>query len=291
MTKFLSAVRRARLASFAALTISSLYCCAQASGHILVPGSTPLTTEVTDKTIGLFEWALDLQFTPQQREQYTDMMIRDWDNPQRRKSTLSFLPTIDKLWASPPETRERVKAQFGAALIGDLRKNQDDEEARWLLTIYENSHSKAALQPTAFASGTPQMVGKWRATTTAATQYKNSYTGAPAPTSGNSFAYEFLPNGEYHSNNLMQVTTYGCTSSIYSDSAGHYRVEGDHLYLQPVRGTVKSQVCGGQPSEKEDSLAAREYLFHIERNDGRDVLVVNGLDGKTRPDYYRRELQ
>jgi len=89
----------------------------------------------------------------------------------------------------------------------------------------------------------------------------------------------------------MQITTYGCTSSVYAESSGFFRVEGNHLYIEPARGTVKSHVCGGQPSEKPDSLAVREYVFGIEMKDGRETLVISGLDGKTRPDYYRREVQ
>ncbi len=54
---------------------------------------------------------------------------------------------------------------------------------------------------------------------------------------------------------------------------------------------MKSQVCGGHPSEKTDSLEPHEYSFHIETTSGREVLVINSLDGKTRPDYFRREVQ
>lgn len=133
--------------------------------------------------------------------------------------------------------------------------------------------------------------GKWRASSAAATEYKDAYTGIPARTSGHSFFYEFFPDGTYRSNNLIQMTTYGCTSSIYSENSGHFHVEGDHLYIEPAKGTVKSQVCGGQPSEKADSHSPREYVFRIETTSGCEILVINGLDGKTRPDYYRRELQ
>lgn len=249
---------------------------------------------MTDKTAAFFEWALDVRFTPEQFEDFRAMTVRDWGTPEKRTSTLEFLPIIDKLWASPPETRERVKPQFSQALLESLNKNRNDEQARWLLAIYDGSHGENAAQPVARNSsnfGIRALIGKWRATSVAATQYKNSYTGAPAPTSGNSFLYEFLPDGTYHSNNLMQITTYGCTSSVYAESSGHFRVEGNHLYIEPARGTVKSQVCGGQSSEKPDSLAVREYAFGTEMNGGRETLVINGLDGKTRPDYYRREAQ
>lgn len=222
------------------------------------------------------------------------MMISDWGTPQKRKSTLEFLPVIDKLWASPPETRERVKAQFSQALLESLAKNRNDEQTRWLLAIYDAGHRERAGQRTAEASdrrGIGELTGKWRATSVAATQYKNSYTGAPAPRSGNSFFYQFLPDGTYQSNNLMQITTYGCTRSVYGEISGHFRVQGNHLSIEPARGTVRSQVCGGHASEKADSLEPREYVFSIESTGGRETLVINGLDGKTRPEYFRRDAQ
>jgi hypothetical protein len=110
-----------------------------------------------------------------------------------------------------------------------------------------------------------------------------------APTSGSSFFYEFLPDGTYRSNGLLQVTTYGCTSSVYRDLAGRYRVEGDRLFLEPSRGTVRSQTCGGQPTEKPDSLQKDVHVFHFEAGGNGEMLVVNGVDGKTKPDYFRRE--
>jgi hypothetical protein len=291
MLKLFRTPRFAALAAFPFMALFSLCLHGQTNGMILVPGSNPLTTEMTDKTSGFFEWALDVRFTPEQKEQHRAMLIRDWMDPHKRKSTLELLPVIDKLWASPPDKREPVKAQFSQALLESLRKNEGDEQARWLIGIYQSAHGKPQTPALIESVAGTALAGKWRSTSVAATQYKNSYTGAPAPTSGNSFAYEFLADGTYRSNNLMQVTTYGCTSSIYGENSGRYRIDGDHLYIEPVRGTVKSQVCGGQPSEKPDSLAIREYVFHIDRTDGREVLVINGVDGKNRPDYYRREAQ
>jgi hypothetical protein len=61
----------------------------------------------------------------------------------------------------------------------------------------------------------------------------------------------------YRNNGLLQVTTYGCTSSVYRENSGQYRIEGDRLYIKPNRGIVKSQVCGSQPSEKPDKLESR----------------------------------
>jgi hypothetical protein len=283
-----------RIWIFALIAFSTSRVHAQTQEQVLVPGRTPLTAEIAEKTASFFEWALDLRFTPQQRNEYQQMLIHDWATPQKRKSIVEFQSVIDKLWASPPETRERFKGQFSQALLESLRKERSDEQARWLLAIYEAAHRGAtgAQIPTSFSGmAAKELTGKWRATSVAATQYQNTYTGAPAPTSGHSFSYEFLSDGTYKSNNLMQITTYGCTSSVYSEGSGHFRVDGDHLYVEPANGKTRSQVCGGQASEKADNLAVREYVFHIEASNGQEVLVINGVDGKNRPDYYRREAR
>jgi hypothetical protein len=135
----------------------------------------------------------------------------------------------------------------------------------------------------------PQLVGKWRATHAAATQYRDSYSGAYAPTSGSSFAYEFLQDGTYRFSGLLQVTTYGCTSSVFQESSGRYRAQEGQISIEPAQGFVRSQTCGGQPSQKQADLAVHIYTFRLESQGGAAVLVLNGTDGKTKPDFFRRE--
>jgi hypothetical protein len=38
----------------------------------------------------------------------------------------------------------------------------------------------------------------------------------------------------------------------------------DGAGAEPSRGIVKSQVCGGQPSEKPDKLEVSAHVFHFE---------------------------
>jgi len=180
ITKPLSVIR---LRTIALLALSTLCAGAKAEETVLVPGRPPLTTAMTDKAAKFFEWALDLRFTPEQFEDFRAMTVRDWSTPEKRKSTLEFLPVIDKLWASPPETRERVKAQFSQALLESLNKNRSDEQARWLLAIYDRSHRENAAHPIARNSnnpGTGALTGKWR-TTSVAANIRMRIRGHPHP--------------------------------------------------------------------------------------------------------------
>jgi hypothetical protein len=178
-----------------------------------------------------------------------------------------------------------------------MRKSTADSKSAWLLAIYESPRRQSSPQAvegaataTAGLSGPdPRLLGKWRAGSVAMTQYYNAYTGAPAPTSGNTFFYEFLPDGTYRMNGLMQMTTYGCTSSIWRDHSGTYRVQGNRLYVQPTQGTVKSRVCGGQEATKEDKRELAVYTYRFESDSQQENLVINSVDGNARPDYFRRE--
>src|SRR3954469_24448809 len=93
----------ARIGIFAMIAISSTRVYAETNERVLVPGRTPLTAEIAEKTASFFEWALDVRFTPQQSNEYQQMLVRDWATPQKRKSTVEFQAVIDKLWASSPE--------------------------------------------------------------------------------------------------------------------------------------------------------------------------------------------
>ncbi len=292
-------MRSTQLTSFSRTLVLGVFALAQialqAQAEVLVPGNPPLTSDTVHKVTGFFEWALDLHFTPAEAQEQEQMLLADWANPAKRKSTLELVQTIDKAAKVSPETRNRVQGEVRRVLLEGMRKQKDDPESRWMLALYERAHpasgetAPSTLNVSAPTAEARRIVGKWRATHAAAVQYQNSYTGALAPTSGNSFAYEFLPDGTYQFNGLMQITTYGCTSSVYDVHSGRYRVQGDRLYIELMQGNTKSHVCGGQPKEKPDTLETRTYVFHLETSGTGETLVVNGVDGKTRPDYFRRE--
>lgn len=290
-------MQRTHFASYFRAFVIGAFCLVsaglQAQSSVLAPGRPPLTSEMADKVATFFEWALDVRFTPAQRQECEEMLINSWSNPKKRQSTLELLGTMDKVAKVPPGTRDQVQAAVRRTLLDGLRKESQDAEARWMLSVYDASHSSGVPAESAAAmSGTVsdnRLTGKWRSSSVASVQYKNSYTGVMAPTSGHSFFYEFLPDGTYRNNGLLQMTTYGCTSSVYRENSGRYRIEGNHLYIEPGRGIVKSKVCGSQPSEKPDNLEISAYVFRFEPGANGEVLVINGVDGKSRPDYFRRE--
>lgn len=263
--------------------------------QVLASGPPPLTNDMVKRATGFFEWVLDSHFTPAQAHEYEQMLVRDWSDTAKRKSTMDLMQMLDKLNAATPQKRDQVQAELQRTLVEGMRKETQDPASRLMLAIYDAAHPvNTPVSPASSALSGPgpnaaHLIGKWRSTKVAATQYGNLTTGALAPTSGSNFTYEFLPDGTYQFTGLMQVTTYGCTSSIWRTASGKYHAEGGRVTLQPAGGVFKSQVCGGPLKEKPDSLDQVSYVFQFEKDSNGEVLVMNGTDGKSRPDYFRHE--
>jgi hypothetical protein len=268
---------------------------AHAEPRILASGPPALTAEMGDKLAVFYQWALDIRFTADQKREFDNFLANDWADASKRKSTLTLLDLTKKLVTLPEDSRKQAQATLNRELIGETRKSTGDPQSAWLLAIYDTAHSAAAEEKPAATTdirpGTAdrRLIGKWRAGSVAATQYYNAYTGAPAPTSGSTFSYEFLPDGTYRMNGLLQITTYGCTSSVWRDHSGTYRVEGNRLYIQPAQGIVKSHVCGGKEQTKEDKRELEVHTYHFESDTQGENLVLGSSDGKSRPDTFRRQ--
>jgi hypothetical protein len=259
-----------------------------AAPRVIADGNPPLTSEMAAKSARFFEWLLDVRFTRNQQQEYEALLAREWSSEANRKSTLSLLQTVDRLDSVSEQKRREVRANLLESMLDNLRKT-NDEDSRWLLAIYRSAHPEVS--PAANFDAR-RLVGKWRDTKSAAVQYRSSTTGALAPTNGNSFFYQFFPDGTYEYNGLMQVSTYGCSTQLYANDSGKYHVEGNHLILEPSAGKTRTQQnCGSTGNtEKQANLARREYIARFETDSSGNVtLVTNGLTGGTRPDVFRSE--
>jgi len=262
-----------------------------AAPRVIAPGNPPLTDDMAGKAAGFFEWLLEVRFTPAQQQEYERRLARDWANPTNRKSTLDLLRNVDKLGTISEDRRQEVRAS-----VLDAMRKSTDEDSRWLFAIYNASHRPAttAAPPTSQLPAPEErwLVGKWRSTKVGGVQYRSSTTGVIAPTNGSSFFYQFNADGTYQYNGLMQITTYGCTTSLYGNDSGRYHVSGDRLIVEPEKGTMRTQQnCGSTGNtEKPAKLDRRESIIHFEtESNGNVMLVLGGVTPGTRPDYFRPE--
>lgn len=263
--------------------------------RVIVPGNPPLTSEIVLKTARFTEWVLDVRFTPAQNQEYEQMLARTWKDAGSREATLSMFTLAQKVEAAAPETKQRAQAAMQQELVKGLRQDAQNPNNRWMLDVYEAGHAAASQQPvpaTPVTATDGRLLGNWRATTVRNTQYRSTTTGAYAPTNGSSFTLQFRADGTYVHGALVQVTMYNCVSTINGEESGRYRVEGNRLHLEPVKGYVRTaNPCApSQNSEQSKTLGNRYEDFHFDSTqNGEPILVVGGTDGKSRPDYYKRE--
>jgi hypothetical protein len=133
------------------------------------------------------------------------------------------------------------------------------------------------------------LVGRWSTGRISTIQYRDSRTGAPAPTSGTNFAYEFRADGSYTYTGLMQQTFYQCTTSTFSEETGSWTLEGDIVRLRPVKNPYKmTNNCA--PSANRESpgkLIGRDYRVRIMRDGAREKLEIEPLDKGAVQAFYR----
>jgi hypothetical protein len=125
------------------------------------------------------------------------------------------------------------------------------------------------------------LVGRWTSGRISTIQYKDAYTGTPAPTNGNSFAYEFRGDGTYRFTGLIQSVMYNCTTTMFSNESGSYMVEGDSVSLMPESNPYKMTNSCAPSSNREapGKLVNRSYKFRVSGQGESAKLELTGADG------------
>ena len=124
-------------------------------------------------------------------------------------------------------------------------------------------------------------IGRWANGRVSMIQYQNSVTGAPAPTNGSTFAYEFKSDGTYSFTGLMQSVLYNCTTAMFSNETGKYTVEGNTLSLQPEKNPYRMTNTCAPSSNREAAgkLVPRSYRFRVAQDAAVKQLELVGADG------------
>ncbi|KAL0486808.1 rot1 [Acrasis kona] len=85
----------------------------------------------------------------------------------------------------------------------------------------------------------PGLQGKWQSGGASASQYYDPSTGSYAPTSGTGFGYTFN-NGRFTQYNLLQVTSYSCTTTLFLYQRGRVdKINDNTIRLSPIRGGIR----------------------------------------------------
>ncbi|MEX2543065.1 MAG: hypothetical protein WD314_14760 [Trueperaceae bacterium] len=98
----------------------------------------------------------------------------------------------------------------------------------------------AAAAPT--SSAIPAAItGGWFQGSSSPMHYYDPSNGAWAPPTGSGFRYTFAPDGSYEYSGILQSSTFGCTSTLFSYHRGSAAVNGQVLMLVPESEMFRSQ--------------------------------------------------
>lgn len=119
------------------------------------------------------------------------------------------------------------------------------------------------------ASADPELkvLGRWTAGRVSSIQYQDAVAGRAAATNGNSFAFEFRPDGTYSFTGMMQSVLYQCTTTMFSNESGTYQMDGSTLSLRPEKNPYKATNSCAPSSNREapGKLVNRTYSVRIYR--------------------------
>jgi hypothetical protein len=244
-----------------------------------------LTPEMAHHATGYMEWILDARFDSEQRQHYHEILAGMWlGNDQGARDAIVKMARVhEQLPGISEGERARMHDTMQKEFLRVLETGRD-ESSRWLMGIYYAAHNSApqVLTVSAAAPAGAAPLGRWMDGHVSSIQYRNTYTGASAPTNGSRFEYEFKADGAYSFTGLMQSVMYNCTTAIFSNETGSYTVNGNAISLHPVSNPYRmtNNCAPSSNKEKPGKLIARTYRFRITAESGRRYLELQGEDGK-----------
>ncbi|HEX2641112.1 MAG TPA: hypothetical protein VHL50_11090, partial [Pyrinomonadaceae bacterium] len=149
----------------------------QGSDRVLVAGAKPLRQSDVDKMIEFYQWAFEVKFTAQQRDQMRESMEGEFrtDAAQARAGIDDVLATFSKVKALSAAEQEAKRSNFTPAFVENLRKATGDPTSELLVSIYDAAQNGGTANdgpstPTSEDSGEPagtsvgnlsSLVGGW----------------------------------------------------------------------------------------------------------------------------------
>ena len=111
-----------------------------------IPGNPPLTEDIVNKGIQLFEWLLDAQLTLEQRAELRGSLVHTWKahNQQDIDGTMNVLRFQDQLRNKTPEERALIREQLCQKFLALMRQTPNAVLSRWVLNIYDSAHRPIA---------------------------------------------------------------------------------------------------------------------------------------------------
>lgn len=148
-----------------------------------------------------------------------------------------------------------------------------------------------ALETSSAFAQTANVSGTWTNGSVGTIQYQNRATGATKPGRGSHFSYKFHANGTYEYVGYMESTMYNCTTTLFNQINGKYKVGDGSIQLDSTRDFWKSTNSCAASGNKQQTKPVKKMTvtFDIRTDDyGATLLCITEKEGET---CYRKEKQ
>ena len=107
------------------------------SAELLVAGKPPLTGELVNKGIRLFEWLLDAHLTIEQRSLLRNCLVGIWNTHRQADidDAAKALNFQDQVSSKSPEERAVIREALSEKFVASARQKPSDVFAQWMLNI------------------------------------------------------------------------------------------------------------------------------------------------------------
>lgn len=143
----------------------------------------------------------------------------------------------------------------------------------------------------ATASAQRSVLGYWKTGGLGTINEVNTVTGQTKNNRGQLFSYKFAADGTYTFVGYMESTMFGCTTALFNEINGRYRVEGSTIFLSPSRDFWKNTYsCFPNSNKTQTKVPTKKSLEFAFKKDeyGKDFICLNDAGVET---CYRREQE
>jgi hypothetical protein len=229
---------------------------AQIDDKILADGNPPLKQSEMNTMIDFYEWALEKDFTPPQRQRFIELSIASYKEnvAESRKAADALFEVFGKVRRLSQDEQQKIREQLKPELIKEFRR-ENDETSKLLLAVAENpsannqteiteepdennneknnaankSESEPQNSAESFGRNLSSLSGKWVWGRSGSSTYASG--GALLGSNGSRFTYQFSANGAVEYTGIMNMVTAGCRLQAFTAKKGKARLNGDTLTI------------------------------------------------------------
>jgi hypothetical protein len=293
------------------LCLAAIHCAysvsasAQTDDKILADGNPPLKQSEMNTMIDFYEWALEKDFTPPQRQRFIELSVASYreDVAGSRKGADALFEVFGKVRRLSEDEQQKIREQLKPELIKEFRR-ENDETSKLLLAVAENSSAnnsaeiaeepneandamndtanKATREPQnpdeSFGGNLSGLSGKWASGSSGS--MTKTVSGVYLGGNASRFTYQFSANGSVEYTGIMNMMTAGCRLQVFTSKQGKARLNGDKLTINWSPAAFSRDDSCSPAKNYKKTLPAETEALRVQFKDsyGQKQLCLTGKD-------------